>query len=173
VRLPLRAVAGEVLPTRPPPGQRLPGGAPPFRDDALQGTRVLVVDDEADARDLLTAVLEHHGATVVSAGSVDEALAGLALGQPEVVVSDIGMPVADGYELARRLRALDDLAGRNTPALALTGFARPEDGARALAAGFTALLAKPVDPARLVEMIARLARGEQPEAAASETSPLH
>ena len=127
----------------------------------LGGVDVLVVDDEADARELLAALLEHHGATVTAAASVEEALAVLAERAPDVVVSDIGMPGADGYELARRLRALADDELRRTPAVALTGFARPEDGVRAADAGFDAHLAKPVDPIRLVSLLERVARARR------------
>jgi len=138
----------------------------------LAGVAVLVVDDEADARELLTAVLEHHGATVTAVACVQEALAAVGEHAPDVVVSDIGMPGADGYELARRLRALGDDELRGTPAVALTGFARPEDGARAADAGFDAHVAKPVDPVGLVAVIERVTRarreaGAEPAAEAS------
>jgi CheY-like chemotaxis protein/two-component sensor histidine kinase len=123
----------------------------------LSGMTVLVVDDEADTRELLIAVLEHHGASVMAAGCVSEALAALDQRAPHVIVSDIGMPEADGYELMRRLRALEDERRRNTPAVALTGFARPEDGARASEAGFDAHMAKPVDPVALIRVIERVA----------------
>jgi CheY-like chemotaxis protein len=122
----------------------------------LAGVKVLVVDDEPDARELLAAVLAHHGAAVTAAASVAEALAAVNESAPDVVVSDIGMPDADGYELARRLRELPDHRCA-TPAVALTGFARPEDGARAAEAGFDAHMAKPVDPLALVEMVERVA----------------
>ncbi|HEX6836130.1 MAG TPA: response regulator, partial [Polyangia bacterium] len=77
------------------------------------------------------------------------------------LVSDIGMPDADGYELARRLRTLTDDELRRTPAVALTGFARPEDGARAAAAGFDAHVAKPVDPVGLVAVLERVTRARR------------
>ena len=123
----------------------------------LTGMTVLVVDDEADTRELLIAVLEHHGASVMAAACVSEALAALDQRAPHVIVSDIGMPEADGYELMRRLRALEDAQRRSTPAVALTGFARPEDGARASEAGFDAHMAKPVDPVALIRVIERVA----------------
>jgi CheY-like chemotaxis protein len=156
VRLPLRAVSGEIVDT--------PSGAAarvrrclPFGDRGqLSGVRVLVVDDEADARELITAVLEHHGAEVVSAGCVEEAMPLLQSARPNALVSDIGMPGSDGYDLIRRIRALPADQGGATPATALTGFARPEDGQRALAAGFTTHMAKPVDPAVLVETVHKL-----------------
>jgi len=132
-------------------------GAALGAESQLAGLRVLVVDDEPDARELLAAVLEHHGARVTVAGCVADALAVLDAAPPDVVVSDIGMPGADGYELLRRIRARDDEHVRALPALALTGFARPEDGARAAAAGFDAHMAKPVDPVALVDTIERVA----------------
>ncbi|MDB4966473.1 MAG: two-component hybrid sensor and regulator [Myxococcales bacterium] len=156
VRLPLRAVASDEL-------QELRASEPaeaagPLDDtERLAGVRVVVVDDEPDARELLTVVLEHHGAEVESAGSVEEALGLVQRFLPDALVSDIGMPVHDGYELLRRVRALPADAGGRTPATALTGFARPEDGARAIEAGFDSHMAKPVDPAKLVATVEKLA----------------
>ncbi|MGZ3428257.1 MAG: ATP-binding response regulator, partial [Polyangia bacterium] len=159
VRLPLREAvvpAGDAAAEPRSDGVRSDGAL--GEATQIDGLTVLVVDDEPDARELLTAILEHHGATVTATGSADEALAAVAERAPDVVVSDIGMPGADGYELMRRLRALPDPARRATPAVALTGFARPEDGARALEAGFAAHLAKPVEPLALVVMIDKVAR---------------
>jgi CheY-like chemotaxis protein len=113
---------------------------------------VLVVDDEPDARDLVATVLRLHGAEVTLAESADQALASLDLATPMVLVSDIGMPVTDGYALIRRVRARDT-PDANIPALALTAYAREEDRRRALEAGFHAYLAKPVDPEVLVRMV--------------------
>jgi PAS domain S-box-containing protein len=123
----------------------------------LSGLHALIVDDEADARELLAAVLEHHGATVSRAASADEALDLVGRGRPHVIVSDIAMPGIDGYELMRRVRALDETHGGATPAAALTGFARPEDGRRATDSGFDAHLAKPVDATQLVRTVRQLA----------------
>jgi CheY-like chemotaxis protein len=118
---------------------------------------VLVVDDEADVRDVLRLVLERYGARVVTAGSVEEALASVEVESPDVVVSDIGMPGADGYALLDHLRAR---ASKGRPqVVALTAYASPEDAARALAAGFRAHLAKPVDPRVVVDTLAGLLRG--------------
>jgi hypothetical protein len=162
VRLPLRAVASDELEGLHT-GERAEAAGGALGDaEQLAGVRVVVVDDEPDARELLTAVLEHHGAEVACAASVDEALRLVERFGPDVLVSDIGMPVHDGYELIRRLRALSADAGGRTPATALTGFARPEDGVRAVDAGFNTHMAKPVDPARLVEVVAKLA--EKPRA---------
>jgi CheY-like chemotaxis protein/two-component sensor histidine kinase len=171
VRLPLRAVASDELEGLGTSERAEAAGRALGDTDQLAGVRVVVVDDEPDARELLTAVLEHHGAEVACAGSVDEALPLVEQFGPDVLVSDIGMPVHDGYELIRRLRALPADAARRTPATALTGFARPEDGARAVEAGFDTHMAKPVDPARLVEVVAKLAEkpraGDEPLRAAS------
>jgi CheY-like chemotaxis protein len=156
VRLPLRAVAAEINDSGSGAAARVRRCLPFGDRGQLRGVRVLVVDDEADARELLTAVLEHHGAEVVSAGCVEEAMPLLQSAKPNALVSDIGMPGADGYDLIRRIRALPAEQGGATPATALTGFARPEDGQRALDAGFTAHMAKPVDPAALVETVHRL-----------------
>ena len=123
----------------------------------LTGIRVLVVDDDPDARDLVTAVLGQSGADVVTAASTVEALDALARARPHVLVSDLSMPGDDGYALLQRVRALGlDRDGR-VPAVALTAFARAEDRARALAAGYAVHVSKPVEPAELVEVVARLA----------------
>jgi signal transduction histidine kinase/CheY-like chemotaxis protein len=124
----------------------------------LAGVRVLVVDDDADARDLITAVLGQSGAEVVTAASTVEALDALARARPHVLVSDLSMPGDDGYALLRRVRELGLDHERRMPAVALTAFARAEDRARALAAGYAVHVSKPVEPAALVEVVARLAR---------------
>jgi PAS domain S-box-containing protein len=158
VRLPLRTPSVEAADAAAELRSAGRNGAPVLGDvTQLRGVDVIVVDDEPDARELLAALLEHHGATVTAAASVDEALAAIAARAPDVVVSDIGMPGADGYELLRRLRALACAERRATPAVALTGFARPEDGERALQAGFVAHLSKPVEPAALVTMVDQIA----------------
>jgi CheY-like chemotaxis protein len=125
------------------------------RAASLAGARVLVVDDEADARDLVTKLLQAQGAQVISAPSAAEALITFARVHPEVLVSDIGMPGGDGYKLIAGVRALEAAQG-DTPALAvaLTAFAAVEDSERALAAGFQRHLAKPFDPAELVRIVA-------------------
>ena len=127
------------------------------RPPPLAGIRVLVVDDDADTRDLVTAVLGQSGAEVLTAASAEEALDTLARARPDVLVSDLSMPGDDGYALLERVRALGlDRDGR-VPAIALTAFARAEDRARALAVGFAVHVPKPVEPAALVEVVARLA----------------
>jgi PAS domain S-box-containing protein len=121
----------------------------------LTGVKVLVVDDEEHSGDIVRRILEHYGAEVCPARSMDAALAEFTRCQPDVVVSDIGMPGHDGYELIRRLRALP--GGRTVPAVALTALARTEDRTRALRAGFQIHLAKPVDAAELIAVVKNLA----------------
>jgi signal transduction histidine kinase/ActR/RegA family two-component response regulator len=120
----------------------------------LDGIRVLVVDDDADARDLLGMVLTQARADVVTVASSREALVLLEQAPPDVIVSDIGLPEENGYELIRRVRALADNGGGEIPAIALTGHARTEDQDRALAAGYQVHVAKPVEPAALISAIA-------------------
>lgn len=123
---------------------------------ALRGIRVLVVEDEADTRDLLRRLLEGHGAAVLLAANAEEAMELFMQQRPQILVSDIGLPDVDGYELVRRIRRRE-APKENIPALALTAFARSEDRTRALVAGYQAHLAKPVEPIELVAMLARFA----------------
>ena len=122
----------------------------------LEGVRVLVVDDEADVREWLTAVLAQCRAEVTTAASVGEGLEALERVRPDVLMSDIGMPGEDGYALIRKVRTLDSERGGEVPALALTGYASAEDRVRALAAGYQVHMSKPVDPAALVEAVTKL-----------------
>jgi CheY-like chemotaxis protein len=119
--------------------------------------RVLVVDDEADARELITTVLEDHGADVRVAASAKDAMETLSQLKPHVLLSDIGMPREDGYSLIRRVRALSPDQGGAVPAVALTAYAEADVGERVLAAGFHVHLAKPVEPVKLATLIAQLA----------------
>jgi CheY-like chemotaxis protein len=123
---------------------------------ALDRLKVLLVDDEADARALIKRVLEDCDATVHTAGSVTEAMDLFRSEQPEVLVSDIGMPGEDGYTFIKRVRALGADQGGRTPAVALTAYARSEDRVRAIAAGYQMHIAKPVEPAELIMMVASL-----------------
>jgi signal transduction histidine kinase/ActR/RegA family two-component response regulator len=123
----------------------------------LNGARVLVVDDDADTRQLLRRVLESHGAAVRTASSAAEALKMIAASPPDALVADIGMPDEDGYSLMRKVRRLPSSRGGTVPALALTAYARPEDRARALTAGFQQYVAKPVEPDELAAVVADLA----------------
>jgi len=124
----------------------------------LKGLRVLAVDDNKDARELLTLALTHSGAEVRAAASVAAALDTLDQWQPDVLVSDIGMPGEDGYALIRKVRARAPQRGGLIPALALTGYASAEDAARALAAGFQTYMPKPINLAELVAGVANLAK---------------
>ena len=124
---------------------------------SLSGLRLLIVDDEADAREVMRFMLERGGAQVRTADSAAQALDAIREERPDLLISDIGMPVEDGYVLARRLRAMEEGLGRRLPAIALTAYASDEDTRRALAAGFDAHLSKPVDPARLIDIAAGLA----------------
>jgi PAS domain S-box-containing protein len=126
----------------------------PFAPIDLSHTLVLVVDDELDARDIIRRVLSECHAEVLIASSADEALGILERERPHVIVSDIGMPGVDGYELLRRVRSLGADRGGAVPAIALTAFARSEDRVRALRAGFQVHVAKPVQPSELVATVA-------------------
>jgi len=123
----------------------------------LNGLRIMVVDDEDETRELLKMMLSSHGAEVLAAASGTEALAQIDECQPGIIVSDIGMPVMDGYMFMKRVRALDS-EQRSVPAIALTAYARAEDRLRALAAGFQMHVPKPVEASELVMVIASLVR---------------
>ncbi len=124
----------------------------------LTGVKVLVVDDEADARALVKRLLEDRSAVVQTAGSVTSAVEMIQAMRPDVLVSDIGMPEEDGYSLIRKVRALAPEQGGNTPAVALTAYARSEDRLKVILAGFQMHLAKPVEAAELLVQVASLAR---------------
>jgi CheY-like chemotaxis protein len=124
----------------------------------LDDLHVLVVDDEQDARELLVTVLERCGAAVVAVATAKEALAALAKRRPDILVSDIGMPDEDGYDLIRKVRLLTEEQGGSLPAVALTAYAGREDRQRALEAGFQMHLSKPVDPTELAATISNLVR---------------
>jgi PAS domain S-box-containing protein len=120
---------------------------------ALAGIRVLVVEDEVDTLDFLTRLLQAHGATVLAVGAAADALAVVRDSKPDMLISDIGLPGVDGYELIQQVRRLS-APGRDLPAIALTAYARLEDRTRALRAGYQAHVAKPVEPAELIAMVA-------------------
>ncbi len=124
----------------------------------LTNLHVLVVDDDGDTRDFLIAALQEGGARVTSATSVEEARAFLQQYQPDVLISDIGMPEADGYALIHQVRNSPSPEIARIPALALTAYAREEDSKKALDAGFHIHLPKPIEPARLISVVAQLAR---------------
>lgn len=126
---------------------------------ALSGLRVLVVEDDTDIRELLIAVLADAGAVVESAESAAAGLNAVCCFQPQLLVSDIGMPGEDGYSFIRRVRALGAHAGGNIPSIALTAFSSATDREKALGAGFTLHLSKPIDPVDLVCAVKKLAQG--------------
>jgi signal transduction histidine kinase/ActR/RegA family two-component response regulator len=122
----------------------------------LEGLRVLVVEDDDDSREALATLLEQHGVLVVAMASGAEAVAALDGVLPDLLVSDIGMPGMNGYDLIRKVRRRTEDRGGRLPALALTAYADPEDAQKAFAAGFQLHLAKPVTPAELLRGMARL-----------------
>src|SRR5262249_14672832 len=125
----------------------------------LGGLRVLAVDDDTDARDLIRTILTQCGAIVETANSIDQALAVFERPeewQPELLISDIEMPEADGYQLIRKLREIESQRERRIPAIALTAYARTTDRLRSLSAGFQMHVTKPVDPAELLTIVASL-----------------
>ncbi len=130
----------------------------PAEAPLLTGLRILVVDDEPDARTLMKRLLEERGAVVRTAGSSREALEAIREERPGILISDIGMPGEDGYAFIKSLRSLGPEAGGNIPAIALTAFARTEDRRRALASGFQMHVTKPVDPVELITVIASVAQ---------------
>jgi CheY-like chemotaxis protein len=122
----------------------------------LDELRILVVDDNADGRALTSLVLTQAGASVKAVASVREALQLLEVERPDALVSDIGLPDEDGYGLIRQIRQDEAEHGGFLPAVALTGYARAEDRARSLAAGFQAHVSKPVEPVELATAIATI-----------------
>jgi CheY-like chemotaxis protein len=129
----------------------------PMHDHALSDVRVLAVDDDADALTLVREILETAGAQVFTAASAPAALAVLEEQSPDVLISDLGMPGMDGFELIQRVRTLTN-EKKHIPAAALTAYARSEDRARALRTGFEMHLAKPIDPSELIAAVVSLAR---------------
>jgi CheY-like chemotaxis protein len=150
VRLPVPAVLPE------PETDGAPG-AEAVAAVRLDGVRVLLVEDAPDARELIALLLRERGAAVRTAASAQEAMAVLAEAAPDVLVSDIGLPGEDGHSLLQRVRAWAEGREAWIPAIALTAYAGPEDARRAYRAGFQVHLAKPLEPAALVDSVARLA----------------
>jgi CheY-like chemotaxis protein len=130
----------------------------------LAGVHVLVLDDEEDMRELIAMILEHAGARVTRAPTVAVALDVIAADRPDVAVSDLAMPGADGYAFVKRVRALKSAALRSLPIVAMTAYARAEDRHRVLAAGFQRHVAKPIEPAELVDALAEVAASRAPSA---------
>ena len=159
VRLPLMIPVAAQLPLEPE--QSANGTTSSPMAVSLNNLRVLIVDDELDARELVSAMLSRCGADMKSATSASEALEIIESWKPDVLIADIGMPIEDGYGLIKRLRALPKERGGHTPALALTAYARTEDRIRALSEGYQVHLSKPVDRAVLAAVVARLAERSQ------------
>ena len=122
----------------------------------LDGLRILIVEDDADAIELLSVILRDRGALVRTAVDYDSALRALGETWPDVLVSDIGLPLRDGYDLIRHIRRMQPLGAERLIALALTAFARPEDKAMAMEAGYDDHLGKPLDAFALVSAIRAL-----------------
>jgi PAS domain S-box-containing protein len=160
VRLPIRAPEAPTPTIAVAPEVRQAGVMRPSSDELvdLTGIKVLLVDDEPDARELLTEVLEQCGATVVAAQTADEAVALIPREHPAVLLSDIGLPGEDGYKLISRVRAMPPEDGGNLPAAAITAYARSDDASRALAAGYQRHAPKPIQPTTLAALVAGLAR---------------
>ena len=171
IRLPLRALSQPALVAHAgraaAPAES--AVAPAARRESLEGVRVLVVEDEPDARELLIALFESRGARVAAAASAREARELLPRQTPDVLVSDIQMPGEDGYQLLRTLRASGGPAAE-VPAVALTAHGRRQDRLRALRAGFQLHVTKPVEPEELVAVVASLVR--HPAAPASHPGAL-
>lgn len=155
--------------TLPVPAARRDGDDPPRLETTpsrpslqplgmLYGVRVLVVDDHEDARDYVADALRQCGAEVMSVASAEEALEAVERWRPDVLVSDVGMPGGDGYDLIRRVRALPVERGGATPAAALTAYARADDRDLALAAGFQAHVPKPAGPMEIASAVAKLGK---------------
>jgi len=158
VRLPLMIVHPDASSERRRvhPVTETPGFDAPLPD--LSGLHVLAVDDDSDARALVCETLETAGARVTAVDSAAKALETVETNRPDVLIADIGMAGADGFELIRRLRQSTDRNVRDMPAAALTAYARSEDRMKSLQSGFQMHLAKPVDPAELIVAVAALAK---------------
>ena len=154
VQLPLLSNPGELLDVGELIGARI---ADPGNPHSLNGLRVLIVDDEVDTREFLMTALEQFGATVTAVESAQKAIQELERWKPDVLLSDIGMPMEDGYSLIRRIRSLSPSIGGQIPAAALTAYAREEDRILALRAGFQLHVAKPIEPLQLFKVVAELA----------------
>ncbi|MGB3266213.1 MAG: ATP-binding protein, partial [Microcoleus sp.] len=134
--------------------------APQIRPGMLAGLKVLVVDDEPDNREFLIVALEQLGAQATAAASAQEAIELLQQSPPDILVSDIGMPVEDGYSLIRKVRSSESDKIKRLPAVALTAYASEQDRERAIDAGYDEHLAKPIDPARFAAVLAKLTNSQ-------------
>ncbi|MBA3560920.1 MAG: response regulator, partial [Gemmatimonadaceae bacterium] len=160
VCLPATAATIPADPDRLHPRTALPRELPGEHPD-LAGLKILAVDDEPDARELINRILSRCGATVETAGSGADALRSIAKKKPHVLIMDIGMPEEDGYSVIQKVRQLTREHGGNVPAIALTAFARLEDRRRAILSGFQMHMSKPVEPSELVAIVSSLGKGER------------
>ena len=154
IDLPQEGVAGATTAAE----EEAPAASDASEEARLDGLRVLLVEDDADTADMVAQILGSRGADVVHVETAMAAMAALEGAVPHVVLSDIALPGEDGYELLRRVRALPAVAGGRVPAIALTAFAREEDVHRAIEAGFHLHVAKPIEPADLARVVARVVR---------------
>ena len=138
--------------------QPVGGEAQPRASASLTNYRVVIVDDDNDGRDALAAILAGAGAMVQTASSVEEVLQLLQIFRPNVLLADIGMPGANGYDLIREVRRRDAQTARYLPAVAVTAYATSADRERALAAGFDDHVSKPVNPAAIIQTIRSISR---------------
>jgi CheY-like chemotaxis protein len=152
VHLPL-AVAGNIAAG----GRNADDGDRHDGKDQLAGVKVLLVEDDEDSRELMSRMLRQRGADVTSTSNAADAMSVFLSDRPDVLVSDIGMPDIDGYELLRRVRALGARRGGKVPAIALTALARPDDRRRALHVGYQVHVPKPADASELAAVVANLA----------------
>jgi signal transduction histidine kinase/CheY-like chemotaxis protein len=141
------------------------GGKPAAQDNEaealrqpLDQMRVLIVEDDTDSREMLVEALKQFGLNATAVASVAEALEAVERARPDVLISDIGMPGEDGYDLIRKVRALPAERGGTTPAIALTGYVSGKDRAKSISTGFQEHIAKPVEPSRLIDIIAGLVK---------------
>jgi CheY-like chemotaxis protein len=161
VLLPAVTLSLEEHERRPAEPVEAQGGVGELSPD-LSGVRILIVEDQRDARDLIVEVLRAAGGEVAEARSVAEALQVLPIFRPDVLISDIAMPDEDGYSLVRRIRQRPAHDGGHTPAIAVSAYAREEDRLRSVSAGFQLHLPKPFDPAELKRAIRRLVAAGDP-----------
>jgi len=140
--------------TRPTPTEKLSGDA--ANSSPLAGLKVLIVDDETDTRNFLGFLFEEYGAISSTSASVETALAVIEQLKPDILISDIGMAEQDGYSLIRKLRSLPPEQGGKIPAIALTAYSREEDRQQIIEAGFQHHLSKPIDPNKLISVVASI-----------------
>ena len=150
ILLPVVAVDVRLADKSPEANQILP------EVQALKDLAILIVDDDGSAREMIALTLRKFGAEVLCASSVEQALGFLEKGFPQLLISDIAMPGADGYELIRAMRKMELDHDRRIPAIALTAYASVQDRSRAMELGFHMHLAKPIEPMQLIRAVAAL-----------------